>query len=347
MNARVRALVSYGTDLSMEYRRTRSALAAGGLAYFVALSLAPAALAFGTLAGLLLDPADLRSALDRLAERTPDTFEAIEPVTSALMSTIESASTSSITLTTIVSALVAIYAASKVVLGLRMAMNAAFHVHETRSGLMERAFATLVTLVALVSGIALVVLLTIVPRVLSFLQITQVPVSTGTPVLDWLVVVLVVFVAVRWLLQHGPNRRARVPWRSMGAWVSTVGVVGATIGVGVYVHFSASIGAAVLVFGTAVVILLWLYLCFIAILWGAIIEAHAERGRAPLGADATTDSGGEPARGTGHDAGQESGDSSGETHVEGIGPRGEDAEDEGAHAGDASRDHREPHATSG
>ena len=32
-----------------------------------------------------------------------------------------------------------------------------------------------------------------------------------------------------------------------------------------------------LVFGTAVVILLWLYLCFVALLWGAIIEADDQR----------------------------------------------------------------------
>ena len=71
MKERVQAVVAWGTRLGLEYTRTRASLAAGGLAYFVALSLAPAALAFGTLAGLFLDPADVRAVLERLAERAP------------------------------------------------------------------------------------------------------------------------------------------------------------------------------------------------------------------------------------------------------------------------------------
>ncbi len=272
----MRVLVAYFREVSEEYRRTRASLAAGGLAYFVALSIAPAALAFGAIAGLLLDPAEVREALGRLAERAPQTFDAVEPVMSALLTTIESASGASFTLATLVSVLIAVYASSKVVLGLRMAMNAAFGVVETRGGLIDRAIAAVVTLAALVIGVALVVLLTVVPRVLAWLGLPPVPVSSGSPVVDWLAVALVVWVAVRWLLQHGPNRRSRVPWRSLGALVATAGIVGVTVGVGIYTHLSAGIGAAILLFGTAIVILLWLYLCFVALLWGAVIEAHAE-----------------------------------------------------------------------
>lgn len=280
MNERIREAIVYGRTISEEYRRTRASLAAGGLAYFVALSLAPAALALGTLAGLLLDPADVTAALERLAGRAPETFDAIEPVTTAVMSTVESASAGSFTITTLVGLLIAVYSASKVVLGLRMAMNAAFSVRETRGGLVERGFAAIVTLLGLVGAVAVVILLTVVPRVLAWLDLPTVPVSTGIGVLDWGIVVVAVFVVVRWLLTHGPNRRARVPWRSLGAWVATLGIMAATAGVGVYVHYSASISTAILLFGTAVVLLLWLYLCFVALLWGAVIEAHSEATRA-------------------------------------------------------------------
>lgn len=280
MNERIREAIVYGRTISEEYRRTRASLAAGGLAYFVALSLAPAALALGTLAGLLLDPADVTAALERLAGRAPETFDAIEPVTTAVMSTVESASAGSFTITTLVGLLIAVYSASKVVLGLRMAMNSAFSVRETRGGLVERGFAAIVTLLGLVGAVAVVILLTVVPRVLAWLDLPTVPVSTGIGVLDWGIVVVAVFVVVRWLLTHGPNRRARVPWRSLGAWVATLGIMAATAGVGVYVHYSASISTAILLFGTAVVLLLWLYLCFVALLWGAVIEAHSEATRA-------------------------------------------------------------------
>ena len=87
------------------------------------------------------------------------------------------------------------------------------------------------------------------------------------------------FLAVRAILARGPHQRQRVGWLSPGAWAGTLGIAGATIGVGVYARFSSSLSAAVLLFGTAVVILLWLYLCFLAVLWGAIIEADAARQR--------------------------------------------------------------------
>jgi membrane protein len=261
----------------MDYQRTRASLAAGGLAYFVALSVAPAALAFGTLAGLFLDPVDVRDALERLAGRAPESVGNMQPVIDALVSTVESASASAFTITTVVGAVIAIYASSKVVLGLRMAMNTIFGVVETRGGLIERAISAIVTLVGLIAAVAIVVVLTLLPRVLDWLGVTHVPLTTGSWLVDWVFVVGIVYLAVRWVLHHAPNQARRVAWTSRGAIAGTLGITAATIGVGIYARFSTSLSAAVLVFGTAVVILLWLYLCFVALLWGAIIEADDQR----------------------------------------------------------------------
>ena len=280
MIERWRPLLAWFQRLSLEYQRARVSLAAGGMAYFVALSLAPAALAFGTLAGVVLDPQDVRAALERLAERAPEAMGNLQPVVDALVSTIENASASAFTITTLVSLLIAVYAASKVVFGLRQAMNTVFGVEETRSGLVERAFSAVVTLAGLVLGVAVVILLTVVPRVLDWLGLADVQLTTGTWVLDWALALAAVFVAVRWTLRHAPNRTQPVGRLSRGAWVATLGIGAATVGVGVYTRFSTSLSATVLIFGTAVVILLWLYLCFLALLWGAIIEADDARARA-------------------------------------------------------------------
>ena len=321
-----------GKHLSEEFTRTRASLAAGGLAYFTALSLAPAALALGTLAGIFLKPQEVSAALDRLSTRAPDAFDTLQPITDSLLRAIESASGSSFTIATIVSLLIAIYAASKMVLGLRTAMNAAFGVVDSRGGLLQRAFAATVTLIALVAGVVMVVLLTLLPRVLEWLGLPAMPVTTGSPTLDWALAVAVIFLVVRWVLQHGPNREGRVPWNSLGAWTATLGIAGATVGVGVYAHFSTVIGAAILIFGTAVVILLWLYLCFVAFLWGAVIEAWASSRR-------------KPPRRAGDDSGQEAGDAGREAHVQSVGPRSEHAEDEGTDSGDSGRDDGESKAT--
>jgi len=342
---RVHEVVGYGRALADDYRRTRSSLAAGGLAYFVALSLAPAALAFGTLAGLLLNPADVRAALDRLAVRAPEAFSTIKPVSDALLSTIESASGSAFTVTTLVGVVIAVYASSKVVLGLRMAMNTAFHVTETRNGVVDRAIAAVVTLAAMVIGVALVVLLTLVPRILAWLDLPGLPVTTGMPVLDWAIVIAVIFLAVRWLLRHGPDHGERVPWRSLGAWTATLGIAGATVGVGIYTHLSSTISTAILVFGAAIVILLWLYLCFVSLLWGAVIEAHAQERRGARSGRPV--SGGEPARRAGDQASDERGGGGSEAHVEGVGPGREDPEEQGADSRHAAGDGRERDPASG
>ncbi len=290
---RVRALVAWVQRLSLEYQRSRVALAAGGLAYFVALSVVPAALAFGTLAGLVLDPDQVRAALDRLAERAPGTVDAFSPVLEAVLSTIETASASAFTITTLVSAVVAVYAASKVVLGLRMAMNTIFDVRETRSGLVERAISAVVTLVGLIVGVGLIVVATVLPSVLQWLGVDGPAVLTGTWWIDWVLIAAVVYLAVRWLLQHAPNRAEPVAWTSRGALVGTVGILASTAGVGVSARFSTRLSAAVLVFGTAVVVLLWLYLCFVALLWGAIIEADQRRDEAAA-PTSTSSAGGPP-----------------------------------------------------
>jgi uncharacterized BrkB/YihY/UPF0761 family membrane protein len=164
-----------------------------------------------------------------------------------------------------------------------MAMNTVFGVEETRSGLVERGIATIATLVGLVAAVAIVVVLTIVPRLLDGLGITGVRLTTGSWLADWLIVLGLTFLAVRWILRRAPNRHQAVPWTSRGAVAATLGIGAATVGVGIYTRFSASLSAAVLVFGTAVVILLWLYLCFVALLWGAIIEADDVRRRTSVG----------------------------------------------------------------
>ena len=279
MRERIREAMEWGRRISLDYGRYRASLSAGGLAYFVALSLAPAALAFGTLAGVFLDPTEVRDVLERLAAQTPEAAGALQTVIDALVGTIESASATSFTITTLVSLLIAVYAAAKVVLGVRMAMNTVFGVTEKRSGLVERGISTVITLVGMVAAVAIVVVLTVLPQILDWLGVDGLSAVLDQWWLDWPVAVLLLYFGSRWVLRHAPSTPVALPWASRGALVSTVGIVGATVGVGIYARFSTSLGAAILIFGTAVVILLWLYLCFVALLWGAIIEADGLRTR--------------------------------------------------------------------
>ncbi|MDP1877705.1 MAG: YhjD/YihY/BrkB family envelope integrity protein [Actinomycetota bacterium] len=277
MNERLNLALAYGRGLAATFTSNRATLAAGGLAYFVALALAPAAVALGCLAGLVLDPEQVRSALQAFVDRTPGTSQHAQSAIEVLVGLVDSASASSFTITTIVSVAIAVYAASKVVLGLRQALDALFGVTETRAGLVERGISAVITLVGLVIAVGLVVLITVLPSVLDWIGLESVPTSSGSGVVDWLLLLGLVYLAVRWLLHHGPNGGQRVPWSSPGVILAALWIVAVTGGVGIYARFSGSLGAAVLVFGAAVVLLLWLYLCFLGLLWGAAIEASRQR----------------------------------------------------------------------
>ena len=128
------------------------------------------------------------------------------------------------TATTLISALVAIYASSKVVLGVRMAMNTVFGVVETRSGLIERGISTIVTLIGLVAAVGIVVLMTFVPRILQWLGVTGFAATTGNWLLDWLIILVLIYASVRWVMHHAPNGGHRVPWTSPGVSLATVGI---------------------------------------------------------------------------------------------------------------------------
>lgn len=295
VNERMDVAVAYGRGLAATFTSSRATLAAGGLAYFVALALAPAAVALGSLAGLVLGPDQVRSALQGLVDRTPGTGEHAQTAIDVLAGLVDGASASSFTVTTIVSVVIAVYAASKVVLGLRQALDALFGVTETRAGLVERGISAVITLVGLVIAVGIVVLLTVLPRVIDWLGLESVLTSSGSGVVDWLLLLGLVFLAVRWLLHHGPNGGQRVPWSSPGVILAALWIVGVTGGVGIYARYSGTLGAAALVFGTAVVVLLWLYLCFLGLLWGAAIEASRQRQDVSSGIARTrTSAGGQP-----------------------------------------------------
>jgi uncharacterized BrkB/YihY/UPF0761 family membrane protein len=60
---------------------------------------------------------------------------------------------------------------------------------------------------------------------------------------------------------------------SWGAGIATVWVVGASYGFGLYASWSSTVSTAVLVFGTPIALLLWIYLVTTGIMLGAVVQA--------------------------------------------------------------------------
>lgn len=266
-------MIDYVREISARMGTHRASLAAGGLAYFVVLAIAPAAVVVGSLAGLLLTPTEIREAFARLQEVSPTVASNISGLTDALISVVENASTTSVTVATTISVIVAIYAASKVVYGIRLAQDTSYGAITTNRTLIARAISAVITLAALLAVTGLIVALTFVPKIMTAFGLGDIRLVTGSTALDWIVLVVVVWALVRLTMGHLTAARQRIPVRALGPMVATAVIAGSTIGVGIYAHFSSTLSAAVLVFGSAVVGLLWLYLCFLGLLIGSEMEA--------------------------------------------------------------------------
>jgi membrane protein len=265
--------LDYAHEITSRMGLHRASLSAGGLAYFVVLAIAPAAVVVGSLAGLFLSPAEIRSAFARLQEASPTLASNVSGLMDALISIVENASATSITLTTTISVIVAVYAASKVVYGIRLAQDTSYGAISTDRTLLVRAISAVITLSALLAVAALIVALTFVPKILSAFGLADVRVVTGTTALDWVVLVIVLWLLLRLTMGHLTGSRQRIPLRALGPVTATVVIAASTIGVGIYAHYSSTLSAAVLVFGSPVVVLLWLYLCFLGLLLGTEMEA--------------------------------------------------------------------------
>jgi membrane protein len=277
MRAQIGRWVAFGQVISGRFTEHRGSLTAGGLAFFVALSIAPAAVVVGWIVGLIVTPDQVRQALTDLVNHSPDLVTSLKPFVDSIVGVVEQSSGSTVTVTSLISLVIAVYAASRMVYGLRLALNTTFGVPERYRGIMERVLASAITLIGLVCAGAVIITLTFVPRILEALGITDVQIFTGIWVVDWVIVAVFVWLGCRWLMNRVPNHRQRVPWLAPGPIVSALWIVAVSGGVGIYVHFSGTLGAAILIFGTALVALLWLYLCFVGLLMGAEIEADRQR----------------------------------------------------------------------
>jgi len=245
----------------------RTSLASGGLAYFVMLAIAPAAIVIGSIVGWFITPAQLQQVLGDLGRHSVVTFA--DGMNAALVSLVEHSSTTAFTITGSVSVLIAIYASSKMLYGLRLALDLAFAVPTEQRSWMQRVWATLATVIGLLAVVVLLLALAVVPAMLRALGLGELTLLAGVTAVDWLLLWVIAWGLVRVAYRYLNGAHPRLPLLAAGPLVAALAITLATAGVGAYAHLSSTLGAALAVFGSPVVVLLWLYLCFLSILVGA------------------------------------------------------------------------------
>jgi membrane protein len=259
---RARRAVSVGMEAWTRARDVDALLAAAGVAFFALLSAIPAMGALVALYGLFAEPTDVANELTDLfgADLGPGRQFLLDQ-----LNRLTTASTGSLTVAAVIAVLVALWSASSGVRHLLDAVDAAFG--RPRASLVRARVRGLAGVFALVVLAAVVVaLLGLAPDL--------------SPWVSWLrypTVVLIVLLGCAVLYRPGGAEGIAPP----GAVVATTMWVLGSVGLAVYVAHGPDLEAAYGAFASVVVIMLWLWICGIALLAGAHITAVlSDRGRA-------------------------------------------------------------------
>jgi uncharacterized BrkB/YihY/UPF0761 family membrane protein len=270
----VRPVVEFGRSVMARYSAIGGGLVAAGLSFYVFFSLAPTALAVGALAGAFLTEKQVEDGIQRLFARSPETLEPLQPAVEAIVKLADRGSAGAFTVTTIASILVAAYVASKVVYGLRTSLTRIFGGAERIHGVIARGFSAAVALVGIIVIVAALLVLQLLPRVLEALGFDTFLELVGSRAVNWLVLAIFAFVICAVAISYVPDISPRVKVKSWGVLFATAWMLGSSAVFGLYTSLSNTVGAAVVVFGAPIVLMLWAYLIFVGILLGAAIEAQ-------------------------------------------------------------------------
>ena len=271
---RARPVIAFGQGVMARYSAVGGSLVAAGMSFYVFFALAPTALAVGALAGAFLTEQQVKDGVQQLVDRSPETLEPLQPALDAIVKLADRGSSGAFTITTIASILVATYVASKVVYGLRATLTRIFGAPERIHGIIDRGFSAVVALVGIIAMVAALLVLQLVPRILDALDLDTVLQLVGSRVVNWSVLTLFAFVICAVAIRYLPDTSPRIRARSWGVLFATVWMLGSSAVFGLYTSLSNTVGAAVVVFGAPIVLMLWAYLIFVGIVLGAAIEAQ-------------------------------------------------------------------------
>ena len=249
-------------------------LVAGGVTYAILLALFPGLAALVSIYGLLLDPSQIEKQVAALSQVLPP--ESAQMIGDQLHKLV-TASNGSLSISAGVALLFALWTASRGMSGLITAFDIAYEQKETRGFFKLNIVAVTLTILLLIGGTVVIALVGVVPAVLQFVGLTNAT-KWLLLVLEWPLLFLVVMTGLAVLYRYAPDRKApKWRWVSPGAIVATFLWVIGSVAFSVYVSHFNSYDKTYGSLGGVVVMLTWLYLSSFVALFGAVINAQAER----------------------------------------------------------------------
>jgi membrane protein len=261
-----RALLDMGDDAAP--------LLSAGVAFYMFLSVFPGLLVALTIYGLVSDPAQVESQLASILDALPGD---VRGVLAGRLHALATSGSHGVSAHLLLAVLGALWTSSLGVTGLLKAIKIAYDEEEHRNFLQLRWTGMLLTAGAIVFLVVAIGLLAVVPVVLDSIGLAGAE-RTFVQVLRWAAVVVLALVALTLVYHLGAGRTdADLTWTTPGTIAAAVIWTGMNA---VFTWYAASIGDYGATYGGiagGVVLLLWLFLTNLVILFGAELNAEAER----------------------------------------------------------------------
>lgn len=261
------------------------ALLAAGVAFFAFLGIFPALIAVVLLYGLVADPATVTRQVEEFGAGLPGSAR---DLLEEQMRSLTTTNQQSLGIGLAVALVAALWSASGAVSNLVMSVNIAYDTYGQRGFVKRRGMSVLMTLGAITFVLVAVSLVAVVPVVVDTLGL---PVGTqvAVEVLRWLGLVLAMMSALQVLYRVAPDRETQaLRWTSVGAVTATVVWLAVSAGFSLYVDNFSSYDRTYGGLAGVVVLLLWLWLSAYLVLFGAEVNAEAERQTAPPDRDGSS-----------------------------------------------------------
>lgn len=256
-----------------EFKDDHVTLTGAGVAFFFFLALVPLLVAGVSIYGLVTDPSEVSSLVDRLGPSVPD---AVAELLRQQLDAVSGAASGSLGLGLVIGIASALWSASSGFGHLVEGLNIAYDEDESRGFVQRKLLSLGLTLGFLVLIAAVVAVVTIAGGVGSgALRVVAL-------VVGWAVVAVLFGVFLAVLYRYGPARdEPEWVWVSPGSIFAVLAWTVMTLGFGFYVSNFGSYNETYGTLGAIIVTLTWMYLTAVIVVIGAEITTELERQTGP------------------------------------------------------------------
>lgn len=249
-------------------------LAAGGVTYYVLVALFPGLAALVSIYGLFSDPAQVQQQVGSLSGILPADAQTL---ISAELKQIAGASGGALSFGAVIGFLIALYSSSRGVGGLMIGLNIAYEEKERRSLFWQYFIALVLTWVLIVAGLVAIGFIAGAPAVIDAIGLGGIA-TWLFYILEWPVLMGFMLIILAVIYRYGPSRdHPKWAWISPGALTATVLWVVGSIAFTIYVAHFGNYNKTYGSLGAIIVLLTWMYVSSYAVLFGAEVNAQAER----------------------------------------------------------------------